>query len=93
MAIIEDEKVKKDLLNRLKTIKGHIGGIERMIEEDKDCADLLVQIAAIKSAVNKVGLSLIENNACQCLGESIADDDKVKDTVKEAVEKILKFSK
>jgi DNA-binding FrmR family transcriptional regulator len=58
---------KKKIINRLKTIKGHIAGIEKMIEEDKACEDILLQIAAIKSSVHKVGIVIMEEHAMQCM--------------------------
>ncbi|WP_018248429.1 metal-sensitive transcriptional regulator [Orenia marismortui] len=93
MAKIEDQKIKKDLINRLRTVKGHIGGIERMLEEDKDCSDILIQISAIKSSVNKIGLSLVENNLCECIFESLENKEEVKDSVKDALKSFLKFTK
>lgn len=79
------EQAKKDVLNRLRTIKGHISGIEKMIEEDKSCDEVLLQIGAIKASVHKVGLVIMEEHAKECLinieeGESLS---------KEKVEKVL----
>ena len=87
------EEAKKDLLNRLKTLKGHIGGIERMIEEDEDCIDVLVQIAAIKSSIDKVGQAIIEDYAHECIVDSMDEDDDIEEAVKETIKTILKFSK
>ncbi|SDC84594.1 MULTISPECIES: metal-sensitive transcriptional regulator [unclassified Candidatus Frackibacter] len=88
-----DEKMRKDLINRLKTLKGHIGGIEKMIQEEKDCIDILIQISAIKSSINKVGLAIIENYAHECVISSIEEGEGVEDAVQEAIETVLKFSK
>ncbi|MBM7625031.1 metal-sensitive transcriptional regulator [Sporohalobacter salinus] len=88
-----EEKVKKDLLNRLKTLKGHIGGIERMIEEDKDCIDILVQITAIKSSIDKVGQAIIEDYAHECIVSSMEEEEDVEEVIKETIKTILKFSK
>ena len=79
------EQAKKDVLIRLRTIKGHISGIEKMIEEDKSCDEVLLQIGAIKASVHKVGLVIMEEHAKECLinieeGESLS---------KEKVEKVL----
>ncbi|OCL26512.1 hypothetical protein U472_10980 [Orenia metallireducens] len=92
MAKIENQ-LKKELITRLRTVKGHIGGIERMVEEEKDCADILIQISAIKSSINKIGLSLIESNLCECISDSLDSQDEVKDSVRDALNKILKFTK
>lgn len=61
------EEARKNVLNRLKTIKGHIAGIEKMVEEGKCCDEILLQIAAIKSSVHKVGLMIMEENMMDCL--------------------------
>ncbi len=92
MSKISDQKKKKNLINRLKTLKGHIAGIERMLEEDQDCLDILVQISAIKSSIDKVGISLIENNLCNCI-YNIEDQESIEDSIKEALAKALKFVK
>lgn len=62
-----NEEARKNVLNRLKTIKGHIAGIEKMVEDGKCCDDILLQIAAIKSSVHKVGLMIMEENMMGCL--------------------------
>lgn len=62
-----NEEARKSVLNRLKTIKGHIAGIEKMVEDGKCCDDILLQIAAIKSSVHKVGLMIMEENMMECL--------------------------
>ncbi len=67
------DNANRNIINRLRTIKGHIAGIEKMIVDDKPCADVLLQISAVKSSVHKVGLALIEQNARQCLVDSPAE--------------------
>lgn len=61
------EEARKNVLNRLRTIKGHIAGIEKMVEDGKCCDDILLQIGAIKSSVHKVGLMIMEENMMDCL--------------------------
>jgi DNA-binding FrmR family transcriptional regulator len=83
---MENEQVKKNIINRLKTIKGHIAGVERMIEDDKCCNDVLLQLAAIKASVHKVGLVVMEESAMNCL----VTDDESGMVDKEEMEKIIK---
>jgi DNA-binding FrmR family transcriptional regulator len=80
---MENEQVKKNIINRLKTIKGHIAGVERMIEDDKCCNDVLLQLAAIKASV---GLVVMEESAMNCL----VTDDESGMVDKEEMEKIIK---
>ncbi|AGB41395.1 hypothetical protein Halha_1450 [Halobacteroides halobius DSM 5150] len=93
MATSEHEELKQNLLTRLKTVKGHVEGVERMLEEDKSCQEILIQLSAIKSSVNRIGLSLLENDACQCIVESIKEEEDVELAVKEALDTVLKFTK
>jgi len=92
MAKLEDEEIKEEVLSRLKTIKGHIGGVEKMVENDKDCKDILLQVSAIKSSVNKLGLHLGENNVCEFITESLEEGEDVKQAVEEAMGSIFKFT-
>lgn len=84
----QDEK--KKIINRLKTIKGHIQGIENMVESDKCCDEILVQIAAVKQSIHKVGLAVMETHASQCF----IDDDKVdKEKMEELIKLMFNYSK
>jgi DNA-binding FrmR family transcriptional regulator len=84
---------KKKIINRLRTIKGHIAGIEKMIEDEKSCDEVLVQIAAIRSSVNKVGLAILEENAETCI-MTTDDDGKVEpEEVRKVIKSFINFSK
>jgi DNA-binding FrmR family transcriptional regulator len=58
---------KAQLLTRLARIKGQVGGIERMVEEDRYCIDVLTQIAAVEAALEKVALGLLDDHARHCV--------------------------
>jgi len=60
---------KKQIQTRLRRIEGQIKGIEKMIESDICCRDILIQIAAVRAAVNKVGGLVLKNYAKTCLVE------------------------
>ena len=58
----------KDLLvKRLHRIEGQVRGIERMVEEDRYCIDVLTQIAAVKTALEQVGAKLLEDHVTHCV--------------------------
>ena len=61
---------KDDLLRRLARIKGQVGGVERMVGEDRYCIDVLTQIAAIQAALDKVALGLLDGHARTCVLEA-----------------------
>ncbi|OJV63261.1 MAG: hypothetical protein BGO41_11270 [Clostridiales bacterium 38-18] len=74
---------KKKIINRLKTIKGHIQGIENMVEADKGCDEILIQVAAVKQSIHKVGLAIMESHASECMmDENQMDKEKIEDLIK-----------
>ena len=75
---MEKEKVKKDIQNRLKRVEGQVKGIEKMVDNDAECKDILIQIAAIRSAINKVGTIILENYAKHCFVETEKDSSESK---------------
>jgi DNA-binding FrmR family transcriptional regulator len=62
------------ILNRLARIEGQVRGVQRMIEEGKDCEQTLTQLAAIRSALDQVGIHLISSRMKDCLQEEIEED-------------------
>ena len=69
---------KNDVLKRLRRIEGQIKGIQKMIEEDKNCSDILTQVAAVRAAINKVGGIIIENHSVECIEKIISSEDRQK---------------
>src|SRR5579864_6283018 len=64
---------KDDLLARLARIKGQVGGVERMVEQDRYCIDVITQISAIQAALDKVALGLLDGHARTCVIGAEAD--------------------
>jgi len=58
---------KEQLLKRLRRIEGQVGGIERMIEDDRYCIDVMTQISAVQAALDKVALGLLDDHARHCV--------------------------
>ncbi|AGA70778.1 hypothetical protein Desdi_3387 [Desulfitobacterium dichloroeliminans LMG P-21439] len=83
---------KEDILLRLKTIKGHISGIEKMIEEEKECADVLVQFSAVSGSMHKVKNMLNKHFVDRCLDKAILEEKDIKEEVTRILNNILKFS-
>jgi DNA-binding FrmR family transcriptional regulator len=61
------QSTKDDLLARLARVKGQVGGVERMVEQDRYCIDVLTQISAIQAALDKVALGLLDGHARTCV--------------------------
>ena len=88
-----NEKVKKQLINRLKTLKGHVSGIEKMIDNDKPCEDILFQISAIKSSIYKISDMIMQDYAKECI-LSRGEENKIDaDKLEEVIDSLIKYSK
>ena len=72
------QATKDQLLDRLSRIKGQVGGIERMVEDDRYCIDVLTQISAVQAALDKVALGLLDGHARTCVvgAESDLQDER-----------------
>jgi DNA-binding FrmR family transcriptional regulator len=67
---------KQALIKRLHRVEGQVRGIERMIEEDRYCIDVLTQIAAVRTALEQVGAKLLEGHVNRCIASAIASGDE-----------------
>ena len=70
-----DHKNRKDIRDRLSRIEGHVRGIIKMVDDDRTCPDLLIQIAAVKAALNKVGQVILEDHIESCIGDAAASGE------------------
>lgn len=66
---------KRQLLNRLKRVEGQVRGIHQMVENDRYCVDILHQISAVQSAMNKVSLALLEDHTKHCVAKAVKGHD------------------
>ena len=84
--------LRKRVISRLRRIEGQVRGVQRMIEEEGDCGEILNQIAAIKSAVNHAGIVIFENHARQCINKSLneADQDQSFDEIVRVMSRFIK---
>lgn len=82
---------KKKLLNRLRRIDGQVRGLERMVESDAYCPDILVQASAVNSAMNGFCKELLAEHLRSCVVEDIKDGRE--DTIDELVELLKKLMK
>jgi DNA-binding FrmR family transcriptional regulator len=82
---------KDALLKRLRRIEGQVGGVQTMIEDDRYCIDVVTQITAIESALDKVALELLEDHANHCVigGEPAKQDERTEELMG-AVRRLLR---
>ncbi len=66
---VKNATTKEDLKKRLRRIEGQVRGVEKMLEDDRDCHEIIQQLAAIKAAVNQSSLLVVRSYASQCLLE------------------------
>ncbi|MFJ6414501.1 metal-sensing transcriptional repressor [Terribacillus saccharophilus] len=83
---------KEKLLNRLKRIEGQVRGIQKMVEDDRYCVDILTQISAINAAIKRVGLQLLENHTHHCVSDAIKDGDG-QEAIRELMDVFERFTK
>lgn len=81
-----DDKMK----NRIKRIEGQIRGILRMIEENKDCNEVVTQLSAIRSAVDRTVGVIVSSNLVECVLVAEKNGDKTKEVITEAVNMLVK---
>jgi CsoR family transcriptional regulator, copper-sensing transcriptional repressor len=75
-AVAVDPKIKAANLNRLRRIEGQVRGLQRMVEEDRYCADILIQVSAVHEALRKVSRGLLENHLRHCATHAIQHSPK-----------------
>lgn len=71
----KDPATKKDVTNRLRSVHGHLQGILKMVEEDQYCIDVINQIQAVQSALNKVNLIMLDDHMHSCVTDAIRSED------------------
>jgi DNA-binding FrmR family transcriptional regulator len=85
---------KEALLTRLRRVEGQVRGLQRMIDEDSYCIDILTQIAAANSALKKVAVALLDDHIKHCVAEGLAAGDGSGDAIvgeaTAAIERLLK---
>lgn len=85
------EVAVKDITDRLRTIKGHLNGIEKMLGEGRQCEDVLLQLVAIRAAIDKLSVNLAEHYVVQCYETAVNDGTDPKQALTRAVQMVLKF--
>ncbi len=82
-----------DAINkRLKKIEGQVRGIQKMVNDDKPCEDILIQIGAIKSALHKTGQLILEGHMHHCVIDAIKEGNE-DETIEKLISALNQFSK
>ncbi|MCI8938905.1 MAG: metal-sensing transcriptional repressor [Dorea sp.] len=82
---------KKAVLNRLSKAIGHLEAVKRMVERDEDCSEVLIQLAAVRSAINNTGKVVLKNHINHCIVEAVEENDKEAiELLNQAIDKFMK---
>ena len=81
---------KSKYITRLKRSEGQLRGIQKMIEEERDCMDIITQLSAVRSSVDRVMELLITENLMECINNPIKNPDEQKEKMKKAIRYLVK---
>ncbi|WP_017294188.1 metal-sensing transcriptional repressor [Geminocystis herdmanii] len=88
---IHSEESQKKIINRLSRIEGHVRGIKNMISEGRDCPEVLIQVAAIRGALDRVARLILDEHLSECITRAAKDGsiDQEIDALKSALDRFL----
>jgi DNA-binding FrmR family transcriptional regulator len=85
---------KEDYLKRLRRVEGQVRGLQKMVEDDKYCIDILTQVSAVTKALQAVALGLLEDHLGHCVTQAVAEGGDAADAkVREASDAIARLVK
>lgn len=85
-------EIQEELLARLKRIEGQVRGVARMIQDQRDCGEVLIQLAAIKAAVGQVAITTLACHLADELMEGLEEGKDLKDIITEFIQVFRKFT-
>ena len=85
-----DARDSEELTTRLRRVEGQIRGIQRMIEDGRDCEDVITQLMAARAALDKAGLLIVSHRVQECLRG--APDPEIEERLRRVIELFLKLS-
>lgn len=85
------EEHKREVSNRLARAIGHLQKVKAMVEADEDCSDVLIQLAAVKSAINNTGKVILKDHMEHCIVHAVEDGDtEMINELNDAIDKFMK---
>ncbi len=85
------EEHRREVSNRLARAIGHLQKVKQMVENDEDCSDVLIQLAAVKSAINNTGKVILKDHLEHCIVHAVEDDDfQMIEELNNAIDKFIK---
>lgn len=88
---VHSEKEQKAVLNRLSRAIGHLESIKRMVESDRDCSEVLIQLSAVRSAITNTGKVILQHHLEHCIVDAIQNDEPERiEELKNAIDRFVK---
>ena len=88
---VHSPEEKKAVINLLSKAIGHLEAVKRMVEKDADCSDVLIQLAAVRSAINNTGKVVLKNHLNHCIVEAVEENDmEAIERLNQAIDKFMK---
>jgi DNA-binding FrmR family transcriptional regulator len=84
-------KNTKAVINRLSRAIGHLESVKRMVEEGRDCSEVLIQVSAVKSAINNIGKIILQDHIENCVVDAVeTNNKKILEDLNNAIDKFIK---
>lgn len=83
----------KKLADRISRVEGQVRGLKKMVQEDRDCFEVLKQIAAASGALQSIGMMILEDHLKGCVSDAIRNRTNEDELIRQAINIFLKFAK
>mgnify|MGYP000917324960 CR=1 FL=1 len=88
---VHSDAEKKAVINRLSRAIGHLESIKRMVDNSDDCSQILIQLAAVRSAINNTGKVVLKNHISHCIVEAVEQgDEETIQALNDAIDRFVK---
>ena len=88
---VHPEHETKQILNRLSRAIGHMESVKRMVENQRDCSEVLTQLSAVRAAINNVGKVILQNHIEHCIVDAVLNDEPERiEDLKCAIDRYMK---
>lgn len=87
---MHEHKETKAVLNRMSRAIGHLNAVKKMIEDGRDCSEVLIQLSAVRSEITNVGKVILKDHIDHCIVDAVKENDgEALDNLKCAIDKLL----
>lgn len=80
---VHDEESLRRIVNRLSRIEGHVRGVKTMVQDSRPCPEVLVQVAAVRAALDRVARIILDEHLSQCISRAATDGENIETEIEE----------